>query len=310
MIQKHASRKEKGRGRSAAMTRQKPLKKPRLHLQRREAIGKGLKAIAALQLESAIAELRGNNVSPEAIHNARTTIKKVRSIIELTAPSFTRDQRNDLTGLLREAASRMAPLRDAQVLLDTFDLLLEKKGLSQEQFATLRDGLVDSARQRRSNDTRQIPHVIRLLKRIQKSIPEWNLDELSGKDLQRRIRRTYRRGRSTLELCATTGDQEQFHAWRKLVKQLWYQLRMTSRHWSDQARTLITGTGAIGESAGSERDLAMLEHWLKKGPKTSPAGLLKAAIDSHLPQIRRKAISAGKDFYENKPKQFVAEFNL
>jgi len=295
---------------SAARSGKKPPKKPRLYLHRQEGIGKGLKAIATLQLESAIAELKGKNVSPRAIHNVRTTIKKVRSIIELTAPSFTRTQRNDLTGMLRDAASRIAPLRDSEVLLNTFDLLLERKGLPQEEFTALRDGLADSARQRRSNDTRQIPHVIRLLKEILRSIPKWSLDELSGKDLRRRIRRTYRRGRSTLELCATTGDEDQFHTWRKQVKQLWYQLRITSRHWADQAKPLISDTGTIGESAGSERDLTLLSHWLKKGPKKPSSDHLKATIDSLLPQLRKKAISAGEKFYEIKPKQFVADLDL
>jgi len=307
------SRKEKGSarfGKKPLKAPKKAPKKPRLHLHRRETIGTGLKAIAALQLESALAELRGNNVSPRAIHNVRTTIKKVRSIIELSTPSFTRAQRNDLSGTLRDAAARIAPLRDSEVLLDTFDLLMEQIDLPQEQFATIRDSLTDSARQRRSNDTRQIPHVIRLLKEIHRSIPEWSLAELSGKDVQRRIRRTYRRGRSTLELCAATGEEELFHTWRKLVKQLWYQLRMTSRHWADHAKPLIADTGTIGESAGSERDLTLLGHWLRKGPKTPSSDLLKATIDSLLPQLRKKALSAGKKFYEMKPRQFIAGLDL
>ena len=303
------SRKEKGSARSRKK-QLKPLKKARLHLHRREAIGAGLKAIAALQLESAIAQFKGNNVSPRAIHNVRTTIKKVRSIIELTAPSFTRAQRNDLTGTLRDAAARIAPLRDSEVLLNTFDLLLEQKGLPQEEFTALRDGLADSARQRRSNDTRQIPHVIKLLKEILRSIPEWSLDQLSGKDIRRRIRRTYRRGRSTLERCAATGEEEQFHTWRKQVKQLWYQLRMTSHYWPNNAKDLISDTGAIGESGGSERDLTLLAQWLKKGPKKSSSDLLKATIDSLLPQLRKRAISGGEKFYEIKPKQFVADLDL
>ena len=286
------------------------LRKPRLYLLRRENIGTGLQSIASLQLEWAIAGLKGNNVSPQAIHHARTTIKKVRAIIELTAPCFTRAQRSDLTATLRDAASRIAPLRDTEVLLNTFDHLIEKTTESQDQFASLRDGLVDQARQCRSNSSRQIPHVIRLLKRIHQSIPEWSLGKLKGQDLRRRIRRTYRRGRITLEHCATSGDNEQFHTWRKSVKQLWYQLRLTSRHWPDDAKALMMEIGAIGESAGTERDLTLLSHWLGNGPKTSSSNLLQGTLASLLPELRKSAISAGNDFYRVKPRQFVSALDL
>lgn len=286
------------------------LRKPRLYLFRKECIDTGLQAIASLQLEWAIAGLKGNNVSPRAIHNTRTTIKKVRAIIELTAPCFTRGQRSDLTATLRDAASRIAPLRDSEVLLNTFDLLLEKTIEPPVYYASLRDGLVDQARQSRSNGSRQIPHVIRLLKRIHQSIPEWSLNKLTGQDLRRRIRRTYRRGRITLDHSATFGDEEKFHKWRKLVKLLWYQLRLTSRHWPDDAKALMLEIATIGESAGTERDLTLLSHWLEKGQKTPSSNLLQEALASLLPQLRKQAISAGNNFYQEKPRQFVSALDL
>jgi CHAD domain-containing protein len=286
------------------------LRKPRLYLLRRESIGTGLQAIASLQLEWAIAGLKGNNVSPQAIHHARTTIKKVRAIIELAVPCFTRGQRSELTATLRDAASRIAPLRDTEVLLNTFDLLLDKTTEPQDNCTSLRDGLVDQARQCKSNGSRQIPHVIRLLKRIHQSIPEWSLCKLTGQDLRRRIQRTYRRGRITLDHSATSGDEEQFHTWRKLVKLLWYQLRLTSRHWPDDARDLIMEIGAIGESAGTERDLILLSHWLGNGPKTPSSNLLQGTLASLLPQLRKQAISAGNTFYREKPRQFVSTLDL
>lgn len=284
--------------------------KPRFHLRQGEVIGKGLKSIVKIQLEAALADLKGNNCSPKAIHNTRTTIKKVRSIIELTASSFARDQRHELTKMLREASLRIAPIRDAGVLLDTFDLLLQKNELPQQHFATLRDGLVDSERQLRSNGARQIPHVIKLLKQVHRSIPKWGLEALSGKDLRRGIRHTYRRGRKALELCSATGDEKHFHTWRKLVKQLCYQLRVTSCYWPDQAREQIGETDAIGENAGNQRDLTLFAHWIRKGPKTSAAEALQIAASSLMQPLHKKAILAGEDFYKNKSKTFVASLEM
>lgn len=286
------------------------LAKARLHLLSGEGIGEGLRALASLQLEAAIAGLEGNNVSPEAIHMARTSIKKVRAILQLASPVMPRPLRDDLQEHLRRASSRMAQLRDSEVQLQTLDLLLVESHRAPDQFASLRGGLADVAKQRRINDVRQIPRVIASLEHVRKGVPEWPLDALGGKDLRRRIRRTYRRGRTTLDLCTATRDPDAFHIWRKLVKQLWYQLRITSPYWPGKAEDLIAATGKIGNLAGTERDHTLLALTLAAGPKSQESKLLQERIGKILPGLRKEALVEGETFYSPKPKAFVAELDL
>jgi CHAD domain-containing protein len=249
-------------------------------------------------------ELKGNNVSPDAVHNARTYIKKVRAIIQLASPALDRPLREKLLGLLRDASARTGPLRDSEVQVGTFDLLMEQGGFASGEFDSLRNGLADVAKQRRINDVRQIPRVICSLASVRDSLPEWPLDSLGSKDLRRRIRRTYRRGRTALELCATTRDPEDFHLWRKLVKQLWYQLRITTPYWQDH-RKLISETEKIGELAGTERDFALLATTLSNGPRSRAARLLVECISRTLPTLRKEAMEAGERFYDPRPKAFM-----
>jgi CHAD domain-containing protein len=301
---KHSGSRRRTPGRNASRKRKSP-KKPRLELRRRESFGKGLRKLAELQLDAAMLELKGNNVSPDAVHNARTYIKKVRAIIQLASPSMPRPLRETLLTHLREASARTGPLRDSEVRVRTFDLLLEQGGFPPEEFTSLRNGLADVAKQRRINDVRQIPRVIRSLASVRDFLPECPLDSLGSKDLRRRIRRTYRRGRSTLELCATTRTPDDFHLWRKLVKQLWYQLRITAPYWEGNCVELIAETGRIGELAGTERDYTMLGASLSEGPKSKGSALLQECISRILPKLRKEAMDAGEHFYEPRPKTFM-----
>ena len=284
--------------------------KPRLHFLKDKSFGKELRKIASLQLEAALHELKGNNVSPDAVHNARTYIKKVRSILQLAAPSLPHALREELLRQLGEAASRLGPLRDAEVHVQTIDHLLEQGDLPDEALIPLRAGFADVAKQRRINDARRIPKVIASLRSVRDSIPDWPLDDLGATDRHRRIRRTYRRGRTALDLCSTTDDPEEFHLWRKLVKQLWYQIRITAPYWPRKGEELIAASGRIGHLAGIERDYTLLAATLAKGPKSKASKLLQETISDLLPTQRRPAMKAGERFYAEKPKSFIRDLGL
>jgi CHAD domain-containing protein len=284
-------------------------RKPRLELRRGECFQKGLRKLAGLQLEAAMEELKGNNVSPDAVHNARTYIKKVRAIIQLASPAMDRPLREKLLGLLRDASARTGPLRDSEVQVETFDLLMEQGGFASGEYDSLRNGLADVTKQRRLNDARQIPRVLRALASVRDSLAECSLDTLDSKNLHRRILRTYRRGRIALDLSATTRDADDFHLWRKLVKQLWYQLRITTPYWQDH-RKLISETEKIGELAGTERDFALLAATLSNGPRSKAATLLVDCILRTLPTLRKEAMEAGERFYEPRPKAFMRALDL
>ncbi len=280
-------------------------KKPRLTLRRGEHISKGLKNLATLQIEAALAELQGNNVSPEPVHNVRTYIKKTRSIIQLAAPALGRVRRENLLEFLHEASARLTPLRDSEVQVQTLDCALETARLPVEPFSSLRNGLADIAKQRRANDWRQIPRVEGFLGKVLKSIPDWPLDPLGTKDIRRRIRRSYRRGRTTIDACSAGGDPELFHTWRKFAKQLGFQLQITAKYWPDHAKDLISGIRAIGEMAGREHDFSTLLRTMNGGPKNRASEELIEIVTGQLPLLRQEAIDAGLRFYEAKPKAFV-----
>ena len=293
------SKKKEPKGGRPALTR-----KPRLNLRRTDHVGKGLRTIAVLQLRFAIAALQENHADPEAVHHARTSIKKVRAIIGLVSPSMIRSEKNKFITLLSDASARLSGLRDSQVQVETLDLVLENESLPLEEFLSLRYGLTDIAKQRRRNDLRQIPRVQKLLNQALLSVADWPVDAIVSKDLKRRIRRTYRAGKKSLELCLRNKDPEHFHTWRKRVKQLWYQLRITADFWPGNGDPLIHNTGSIGALAGEERDLTLLAKTIREGTKSDATARITIVIETLLPKLRKKAIAKGLKFYRDSPKAF------
>jgi len=285
-------------------------KKPRLFLRRNKPIGEELQIIARLHLDAALVQLAGNNVSPEPVHEARTAIKKVRAVIQLASPALGSVRRKLVSELLHDAMMRLGPLRDAEVQVQTLDLLMETEGLMPEDFSSVRAGLADIAKQRRVNDIRQIPRVRESLGEALRSVNKWLLDPLQGKDVRRRIRRSYRRGRSLLDLCQVNDDPETFHSFRKSVKQLWYSIRITSQFWPELGADLIHELGLIGELAGKERDFTLLSMTLRQGPANKAAHHLIAMLKEELPKLRRATLTAASTFYEPRPKAFVGSLNL
>jgi CHAD domain-containing protein len=87
-------------------------------LKRRRAIAAQLRRVVRDALEEAAAHLRGSEPRDEAIHDARTAIKKVRAVLRLLRdPLGARyDRENDR---LRDAGRRLSALRDADALEET-----------------------------------------------------------------------------------------------------------------------------------------------------------------------------------------------
>lgn len=284
--------------------------KPPLHLRRNENIAKGLVRLAILQLSAASKLLQARGISAEAVHDARTFGKKTRALLQLCSPCLPKSEKERLSDSISSASRRLSGIRDADVLLETLDGILS---LHPEPDApglhSLRRGMADVARQRRANDGKLLPGTLALLHRALKSLASAEFGPMDGKQLLRRVQRTYRRGRLMLDACSGGNDPEMFHSWRKLVKQLWYQLRITSRRWPSHAEGLIRISGEIGELAGRERDLSLLEVFLETGIRSREALGIRRIIRKERERLRKKALDLGSTLYARRPRDFIGEMS-
>jgi CHAD domain-containing protein len=93
-----------------------------------ETPASGLERIALAQLDLAIELLRGEAaVAPdETVHETRKALKRLRALLRLLESELGRKRAADEQAVLRDAATRLAGARDAEVMVRTLEHLLRR----------------------------------------------------------------------------------------------------------------------------------------------------------------------------------------
>ncbi|MCW3057232.1 MAG: domain containing protein, partial [Solirubrobacterales bacterium] len=86
----------------------------------------GLRRMALGQLDLAIGLLGGGRPDEKAVHEIRKALKRLRALVRLLRHELGEEAFARESAALRDAGRRLAGARDAEVLLDTLDSLLER----------------------------------------------------------------------------------------------------------------------------------------------------------------------------------------
>jgi CHAD domain-containing protein len=300
-----------------------------------EPLGEGLQRMALGQLDLAIELLtgerqgerhghghgHGNAPEERAIHETRKALKRLRALLRLLREQLGERRFACEYELLRDAAQRLAGARDAEVMVDTLDALLERqpgKPAHRRAMVELRKLLVaerEAAARRTLGDGAARAEVSRELMGLRERAQRWSLPERPGiavveSDLQRVYRagrRHHRRaGRSMIGDRGKSGARA-LHEWRKRVKDLRYAAEILN------LRPLAHRADTLGELLGEEHDLALLAALLPppgRGPfkgkrgKQSRKALLKR-IARRRRRLRKRALHQGERLYRRRPKRFT-----
>jgi CHAD domain-containing protein len=119
------------------------------------------------------------------------------------------------------------------------------------------------------------------------------------------LKRIYCNGREALETAHREPSEENFHEWRKRVKDLWYQLRMLCPANPRELRERVTGLEELANLLGDGHDLFMLNEFVgKKLLQSEHAKMLKELIRKRQEKLHSKALKLGGRFYRQKPNEF------
>jgi CHAD domain-containing protein len=299
-----------------------------------EPLSEGLRRIALGQLDLAIELLAGEGRSDgrapdeRAIHETRKALKRLRALLrllrhELGEWRFAREYE-----ILRDAARRLASARDAEVMVDTLDALLQRspaKLARHHAMIELRELLVAEravATRRTLGDRATRAEVLSELAGLRERVKLWSLHErpaIAGVETD--LRRIYRQGRRRHRRAGRAssgrgaGGTQALHQWRKRVKDLRYALEVLDVEGRSSKRVAKPARRAngLGELLGEEHDLALLAALLpapgrapfkgKRG-KQARRTLLKQ-IARRRARLRGRALREGERLYRRKPKQFA-----
>ncbi len=276
-------------------------------LARNEELAAGLARIAVGRAEKALERLRGSRAA-DAVHDARKDLKKLRTVLRLLRGELGRKRRKRENERFRDAARLLSATRDAEVKLQTLDALVaEEDGLPDEAVASWRKILARD-RGAAANAARDEPAVAESVAMLEvglESIRGWKLEGDSWAIVDDGLTGTYRRGRRAMKAASSSRREEDFHEWRKRVKDLWHELRLFSDAWPGPLGATAAEAHRLTDLLGAHHDLAVLREDLRErrlGEGETVA--LEAAIGRRQEELGAEALPLGRRLYAERPRDF------
>ncbi|HET9367717.1 MAG TPA: CHAD domain-containing protein [Candidatus Udaeobacter sp.] len=281
-------------------------------LKLREPLPDGLKRVFREQIESALelcrhpAKQRGVTV-----HEVRKHLKKLRAAMRLAIPEVGKDRHTREDRCVRKIGRLVSDLRDAQVRLQTLIQLRDDtaKGPQDSPFPRIEELLSLERESFSAAFAGWQKQAIPQLERVEARLLKWPLEGSTWKQVCRAVCKIYKRGQRRLATTINDPDPEKLHAWRKRVKDLWYQLRILQPLNRAVLTEMAHDADVLGELLGREHDLVFLWARLEKesGDETLRDELaqLEQLIRKRGKRLRTNALELGRRFYAEPAKAFA-----
>jgi CHAD domain-containing protein len=268
---------------------------------------------ATAQLDRAVTELtEGVQADPEAaVHAARKAVKKERSLLRLARGSIGDQRRQRENRALRHAARTLSAARDAEATLATLDDLSDRYAgqLPERTFEAVRAPF----EHRRDVQREQLAgsdltaRAAAELAAVRARIDDWELSDGGWSGLQGGLRRSYREGWRAFHRANDHHSGADWHAWRKRVKDLWYQQRLLSEVAGPACAGQAKDAHRLADLLGDDHDLLVLRRAVTGEASHTAADLdaVLGLIGHRQQELRTQALELGARVYAEKPKAYV-----
>jgi CHAD domain-containing protein len=280
-----------------------------------ETVPGGIKRIACELLDEAIERTTGGRENrDEAIHDVRVALKKLRALLRLARTGSSTAVLVREMGCYRKAGRRLSKLRDATVMLAAFDGLIKRyaQKFSSKALDELRQPLVGKRATQHSEENRALAEVGRLLRSAQTRVAKWPIKDDGFCALQKGLKHTYRNGCTRMTQAKADPSIENFHIWRKRVKDLLYQVRLFKPAWPAMLQKLADELEKLADYLSEDHDLAILrQQVLQQSPEDwDELEALVALIDQRRSELEVEAHRLGRRLYVESPNTFVRRFRV
>jgi CHAD domain-containing protein len=242
-----------------------------------------------------------------AVHRARKEVKKSRSLLRLVRPGLKNSVYRRENETLRDAARTVANVRDADVMVETVDLLRERFAgrLPAQAFTGLRDRLAKDAESSREQTGGDVGgELTEALDAVAARVGDWPLDGAGWGVVRKGIARSYRRGREAFAAADSDPTTENLHEFRKRVKDLWYQQRLLRPAWPAVLGAQADEAHVLADLLGDDHDLGVLSERLRDDPATEHTEAVLGLIDERRDELLARIRVLGRRVYAEKPKAF------
>jgi CHAD domain-containing protein len=270
-----------------------------------------LKRLARQRLRRGCKQLRRHR--EDGVHEARTSVKKVRAIVNLLQKADARAIHKS-GQQLRKAGRILGALRDADAAIATLDVLRRRsrKRLPEHTHAIVKRQLarVRSRRLQKARLDKSVAQAAQILRSVRRAVKRWDVPSLKAVDLAPLLESSYRACRQAMRRARETSTATDLHQWRKRVKTLFYQLRLTKPYASRLARD-VARWKQLEQYLGESHDLSMLDASMVGEAVASgaawPAQLVTDLSSTLQASLRGKAFSLGRRLLARRPKLFARD---
>ncbi len=283
-------------------------------LKQSESVSEGVRRMAAEQLYRALEYLGCQDGERDKhIHEARKATKRLRALVRLVRRDLGDEGYVLENQCYRAVGQRLSGLRDATVLVETLDRLVESLGedVPKSRFARVRVWLVerrDRAYGQVDSSNRVVQEVIAALAQARERLEHWNLQRRGWGGIRVGVQRIYARGRRDFAAAYALPSDEAFHDWRKQVKYLWYHAQILENIWPSVMQAWAEELDQLGELLGQDHDLAVLRTTvLTEFPKAGATATLRA-LEGRIGEVRSRmqarARPLAERIYLERPREF------
>src|SRR5947199_2334860 len=245
------------------------------------------------------------------VHEVRKHLKKLRAALRLTKNEVGKNRWASEDRCLREIGRLVSDLRDAHV---RFQTLIQLRGDAKQQFPRIEELLSLERESFSAAFAGWQKQAIPKLERVEKRLSKWPLAGINWKQICGAVGKTYKRGQRGLAKTIKKPVPENFHAWRKRVKDIWYQLRILQPLNGVVLEEIAADAKMLGEVLGLDHDfdflLARLENERGDEALRDELAQLQKRIRKRGNRLRRDALELGRRFYAEPPKAFAKRISI
>lgn len=207
---------------------------------------------------------------PRAIHALRTRMKKLPAILRLVESRVSTRSRRAILASAKRLRKAFAPQRDAQVAAEM--------------------GFPAGPPAKRRPTRPLLQEAARLLRLLEAQ----TLDGLTRKEVRDAYVKTYRAGRKRMKACLDDPDPALLHAWRRPVKELYYQSLALHRVRGMTRR--VRRARRLGRWLGRDHDWQLIVERMPAAGKR---------IKPERNRLRRRIFKLGRKLYATRPEDLA-----
>jgi CHAD domain-containing protein len=227
---------------------------------------KDVRRLLTAQISRAVAHLSGQNTSAgedvSAVHETRKALKRCRSILRLVRPGLNKKVFQTEDHAFRSIARILSQERDRQVMAQTLTKLssqprpqAEAEALKKASAALLNSPVQGAHHGDPESDARL---ALTMVEQAAESVRKIRITPPSLDTLAAGFGATYADGRRAFKKAYRSGDDEAFHAFRKLVQHHWRHLNLLSPAWPQLMEVRVASARQLAELLGDDHDLSIL----------------------------------------------------